>query len=150
MISTTSWLTHVLPRLIGKSSLLHVIFVPVSGMNDYAVDMSEVDPKFTHTQCWEGERVEVHKRCREMAQTLKEVVLDRTRLDDDVVVKTFDSSQILKDLFPFIQAKDFWCEYENGGDMAALLSKESMARKALLQRLETFMELKLLGRTLHA
>ena len=43
---------------MGKSSLLHVIFVPESGMNDYAVDMSEVDPKFTHTQCWEGERVE--------------------------------------------------------------------------------------------
>ena len=48
VISTSSWLTKVLSRLTGKSTLLHVIFVPRHDMNQYALDMSEIDEEDLH------------------------------------------------------------------------------------------------------
>ena len=95
-----------------------------------------------YTECWHRERKELRRKCLQMAQLGKEVVIDRFNAGA-MIVKTFDVLE-LNELLRFAHQEHSWHEFENCGRMAAVLEKEELAREALLNKMGQFMFSKLL------
>ena len=91
-MSTTSWATFVLPRLVGHSTFLHVIFVPDSVFEKHAFDVSRPD-LYEDSSCFRGEPNSLRKDLLYYGQINKEVVLDKAAASE-CAVKSFDAMQV--------------------------------------------------------
>ena len=136
-MSTTSWATFVLPRLVGHSTFLHVIFVPDSVFEEHAFDVSRPD-LYEDSSCFRGEEHSLRKDLLYFGQINKEVVLDRAAASE-CAVKSFDAMQV-EDLgrTASMGHKSNSCIC-CGSSIEAKLCAELATRMRLMQKLQCFL-----------